>query len=262
MNHINNGSYELLKKDPTTKIKTKPLKQIKVLKDNDFIDNKLYYYLKSGAPIRPVVSYSTSALQKLNKYIANTLTAYVQDENNNAQNSTTFSNYIRNALIEDDEIMVSFDITSLCTNIPIIHTLKIIKEYVNNDDQVTRKTTIPQDKFLDLFHLLLTTTISKFYLQTDGVAMGGLPSSTTAESCMLAYERTAITPAQHPPKVSKRFVDDFHSIPKRTYLKNFLHHINNLHQNIKFTMEEESNRDLAFLDTLMKRNNGEISALV
>ena len=39
-----NGSYQLLKKDPITKIKTKTLKQLKVLKDKEFIDNKLYYY--------------------------------------------------------------------------------------------------------------------------------------------------------------------------------------------------------------------------
>ena len=43
MDHINNGPYQLLKKDPTTKIKAKTLKQLKVLKDNKFTDNKLYY---------------------------------------------------------------------------------------------------------------------------------------------------------------------------------------------------------------------------
>ena len=43
---------------------------------------------------------------------------------------------------------------------------------------------------------------------------------------------------------------------------NFFHHINNLHQNIKFTMEEESNGELAFLDTLLKWNNGDISVVV
>ena len=77
MDHINNGTYQLLKKDPFTKIKVKSLKQLKALKDNEFIDNKLHYYLKPadspaprfygqpkihkpGVPIRPIVSYSCS----------------------------------------------------------------------------------------------------------------------------------------------------------------------------------------------------------
>ena len=113
----------------------------------------------------------------LNKYTAKILKAYVKDENNNSQNSATFSNYIRNAPIEDDAIMVSFDVTSLYTNIPIIDTLNIIKDYVNNDDQFSRNTDIPKDKFLDLVNLVLTTTWytfnSQFYQQTDDVAMGG-----------------------------------------------------------------------------------------
>ena len=59
--------------------------------------------------------------------------------------------------------------------------------------------------FLDLVHLVLITTWytfnSQFYQQTDGVAMGGPVSSTTAKIYMQAYERTAITTALHPPKV-------------------------------------------------------------
>ena len=93
--------------------------------------------------------------------------------------------------------------------------------------------------------------------------MGDTISSTTAENCMQAYERTPITTAlMHPAKVWEEFADDVYSILKRTHLENFFHHINKLHQNIKFTMEEESNGELAFLDTLLKRNNGEISVLV
>ena len=88
MDHISNGPSQLLKKDSTTKIKTKTLKQLKVLKDNEFIDNKLYFYLKPTdslaprflvqpkihkpeVPIRPIVSYSDSPLYNLNNYIAN-----------------------------------------------------------------------------------------------------------------------------------------------------------------------------------------------
>ena len=46
MDHTNNGPYQLLKKDPTSKIEAKILKQLKVLKDNEFNDNKLYHYRK------------------------------------------------------------------------------------------------------------------------------------------------------------------------------------------------------------------------
>ena len=69
-------------------------------------------------------------------------------------------------------------------------------------------------------------------LYTDGVAMGGPASSTTAETYMQAHERTAISTALHPPKVWERFVDDVYSILKRTHLENFFQHINNLYQNI------------------------------
>ena len=140
MVHIN-----YLKKDPTTKIKAKTLKQLNILKDNEFIDNKLYYYLKStdsatprfygqpkmrkpGIPIRPIVSYNGSPMYNLNKYIANIFKGYVKDENNNANNSTTFPNYIKNVPIKNHEIMVSFYVTSLYTNIPINDTPNIIKD--------------------------------------------------------------------------------------------------------------------------------------
>ena len=52
----------------------------------------------------------------------------------------------------------SFDVTSLYTNIPIIDTLNMIKNYVNNDDQFTKKAAIPQNRFLDLVNLVLTNT--------------------------------------------------------------------------------------------------------
>ena len=61
--------------------------------------------------------------------------------------------------------------------------------------------------------------------------------------------------AVHNPKVWEQFVDDVYSILKRTHLEKFFHHINNLHPKIKFTMKEESNGELTFLDTLLKRNN-------
>ena len=83
MDHINNGPYQILKKDPTAKIKPKTLKQLKALKDNTFIDIKQYYYLKltdspasrlnshkkkqkqPGVPICPIISCSDYPLYSL-----------------------------------------------------------------------------------------------------------------------------------------------------------------------------------------------------
>ena len=136
----------------------------------------------------------------------------------------------------------------------VIDMLNIIKYYVNNDDQVTSKTAIAQEKFLDLVNLVLTTTWytfnSQFYQQIDVATMVGPAYSTTAEIYMEAHEHTAVPTALHPPNVWERFVDNVYSILKSTHLENCFHHINNLHQNIKFTMEKESNGELASFDTL------------
>ena len=45
--------------------------------------------------------------------------------------------------------------------------------------------------------------------------------------------------ALRPPKVWEQFLDNVCSTLKRTHFENFFHHINNLHQNIKFTVEEK-----------------------
>ena len=60
---------------------------------------------------------------------------------------------------------------------PLIDTLNIIKDYVNKDDQFTRKTATRQDKFLDQASL----TTAKIYID--------------------AHERTAISTVLDPSKV-------------------------------------------------------------
>ena len=50
-------------------------------------------------------------------------------------------------------------------------------------------------------------------------------------------------------KVWEQFAGDVYPIPKRTHFKKFFHQINNLHQNIKLPVEEESDGELAFLYT-------------
>ena len=54
MDHIGNGTYQLLKKDPTTEIKTKASKQLKVLRDSEFTDNK-YYCKPTDSPAPAII---------------------------------------------------------------------------------------------------------------------------------------------------------------------------------------------------------------
>ena len=75
-------------------------------------------------------------------------------------------------------------------NIPMTDALNVIKDYVNDDDQFTRKTAVPSYKFLDLVNPVLTTSWctsnSQFFQQNDDLAMVEPAPSTTAETFMQA----------------------------------------------------------------------------
>ena len=64
------------------------------------------------------------------------------------------------------------------------------------------------------------------------------------------------------PNVLEQFANVIYVILKRSHLENIFNRNNNLHQNIKFTKEEESNGKLVSVYTLMKRNNRNISVLL
>lgn len=60
--------------------------------------------------------------------------AYVKDETNNTKNLTTFTNYIRNVPIEENKMMVSFGVTTLCADIAVVDTWNI--RIINISDQL------------------------------------------------------------------------------------------------------------------------------
>ena len=217
--------------------------------------------------MRPIVSYTGTPLYKVSKHIADILKQYLDKEGRHSENSKVFSQYVRTLMVEEDEVLVSFDVTSLYTNVPITATLEIIKDSLLNDHNLKAKTDIPIDDFSDIVNFLLTKTWfqynGKFYKQTDGVAMGGPASSVVAEIFMQSHDKRALSTFLNPPKAYERFVDDTFCIIKRDRIEAFHKHINSLEDKIKFTIEEEQDGKLPFLDTLLKRNeDGSISVLV
>ena len=155
--------------------------------------------------------------------------------------------------------MISFDVEALYTNVPIEDALVIIKECLENDETLSDRTPLSPKNVLDFLEFLIHTTFFLFNgtycQQTEGVVMGGPPSSIVAEIYMQATETTALTTTSHPPKVWERDVDDVLSVAQNSNLPDFFQHINSLHHKTKFTMENEQNSQLPFLDTFIQRNS-------
>ena len=220
--HLNNGPYTKIKKDPTESVKKEARQKLSLLKDAGKIDQQLYFKLKStdsqaprfygppkihkpAVPIRPIVSYTNSPLYQLSRYIADILRPYTKLNQQHCKNSNDFSQFIRQQTIDPDEIMVSFDVESLYTNIPITDALLVIKDLLNNDTTLQDRTNLLPDQISELLEFLLRTTFfifnGEFHKQTDGVAMGGPASSIVAEIYMISIETTAIMTADTLPRI-------------------------------------------------------------
>ena len=192
--HLTSGPYTKLKKDPTSSIVSKVTKKPIELRDNNLIEQQEYFRLKptgtqpprfyslpkihqDGTPMRPIVSYTGTPLYGISKFIANILKPYGKLKEQQAHRSKSFSAFICQQESEPDEIMVSFDVTSLYTTIPIDQALLIITDLLEHDDKLADKTLLSPRQILDLLDILLHTTYFKFdgdfYKQTDGAAMGG-----------------------------------------------------------------------------------------
>ena len=83
--------------------------------------------------------------------------------------------------------------------------------------------------------------------------MGSSVSPVVANIYMEMFEELALTTAPHAPRIWKRYVDDTFCIMEAEHVDHFLNHLNDLRPTIKFTMEQEKDGNLPFLDTLLSR---------
>ncbi|XP_068756785.1 uncharacterized protein [Montipora capricornis] len=72
-------------------------------------------------------------------------------------------------------------------------------------------------------------------------------------------EEVAINTSKVQPKVWKRYVDDSYCIIKRDAVNSFHTTFNPIDPHISFPIEEESDRQIAFLDTLVSRKDNTIT---
>ena len=121
--------------------------------------------------LRPIVSSIGTFNYNLTRFLCDLLSSLVPN-GYSCKNTFSFVSQIKNANISK-KVLVSYDVTSLFTNIALQETIDIAINFIfnhNSNLNITRK----ELKKLFLFATSQTYFIlnSKFYNQIDGVAMG------------------------------------------------------------------------------------------
>ena len=83
---------------------------------------------KEDVPLRPIVSAMKSPIHPLAKYLAHKLTPLAENVKSEVKNSSHFIDIIKTVKITNTDILVSFDVTSLFTKIPVDEALTIMRD--------------------------------------------------------------------------------------------------------------------------------------
>ena len=163
--------------------------------------------------------------------------------------------------------MVSFDVESLFTNVPIEGAVKAALCKLENDPGLADRTNLTPTQIADLLNFVLRSTYFQYngsiYEQKDGAAMGSPVSAVIANLYMEEFEERAIATATYKPKIWKRYVDDTFTVLGKDYVDGFLQHLNSQQPTIRFTMEIEKDNTIPFLDTSVSRDsNGLLTTTV
>ena len=128
--------------------------------------------------------------------------------------------------------MVSFDVKTLFTSVPIQPAITIIKKLLEEDQSLQQRTTMSVNNIICLLEFCLKSTYFTYqgqhFEQLEGAAMGSPFSPIVANLYMENFEEKAISTAPHPPYFSKRFVDDTFTILESSQKRAFLGHINSI----------------------------------
>jgi hypothetical protein len=158
--------------------------------------------------------------------------------------------------------MMSFDVTSLFTNVPVLETVDFLCDYIASEGIDIGLSTIR------LKELILRCTLDvpfqfngNIYRQIDGVGMGSCLGPLLADVFMSKLEKTVLSSRIEQLDMYLRYVDDIFIIcSSEVNTSTLLEEFNQAHHAIKFTMEIESNEQLPFLDVLLRRReDGTIS---
>ncbi|XP_073824918.1 uncharacterized protein [Musca autumnalis] len=215
---------------------------------------------KDNVPLRPISSSTQVPCYNISHYIGKILKNIISKDYN-IKNSVELKEKLNAISFDKDDILVSFDIVSLFTNIPI-HLA--IKNILDKWEILQKHTTIPKRRFLVLLQFcLIDNNYFKYdettYTQTYGMPMGNPLSPTIADivlDTLLDEVLNELKQNNMEIKLISKYVDDIFAIIDRKYKETTLKLLNLYHTKIQFTVELEKDKKLPYLDmTVIKDNN-------
>ena len=273
-------TYQVLKRDPTPALQRKLNSKLLDLKKTDAIDIQRYNRLrcrvpqppklyglpklhKPNIPMRPIVSFCGSPTYQLSKYLTTVLKPLTDESRHKLQSTENFIDAIKTVQVPDDYKLVSFDVKSLFTSIPLQLALDCTETAINNS---TIELPLPTDDLMDLLNLCLTSTYfqynGKHYKQLHGTAMGSPVSVVVAEIVMQNIEELALATYKRTLPLWLRYVDDTFTAVHKDEIDDFHEHLNGQNADIQFTKEIEENGKIPFLDCLVTRDNNKLRTTI
>lgn len=151
--------------------------------------------------------------------------------------------------------LVLLDATSLFTNIPTTLCIKAIKK---RWQRIKPHTFLTQKEFIDAVRLITTESYfcyrDHFYIQQAGLAMGNSISGFLANMVMEDLDENCIEKLPFRLPFYKRYVDDIITAIPLNETGTIVNCFNRYHKNLKFTVEEEVNHSINFLDMTLTSN--------
>ena len=221
---------------------------------------------KDLIPLRPIMAAYNTASYKLSKFLVPILSPFTTNEYT-VKNSYDLSHYLSEYKVPSSCYMVSYDVKSLFTNIPLDETIDICVNLAFSG--VTNFLGMTKNFFKNLLSICVKENMFLFngelYQQIDGVAMGSPLGPTFANMFLCYHECNWIRdcPTNFKPLLYKRYVDDTLVIfREKCHATLFLDYLNSKHNKISFTMETEVNSKIPFLDFSIEKDNGRLNTSV
>ena len=215
---------------------------------------------KENNPIRPITSFCGSPTYNTAQFLSKILTPLTELSETKLKNTLDIKQQLENIQIPVNYVLVPFDMKALFTSIPTnLATECVDKLLTENTNLLAQLTSLNKNDILRLLEICIQSTIfqwnNKIYQQCHGTQMGSPISVVLAELTMQSIEQEALTTSPDQIVLWRRYLDDIIAIIPENSTNRLLIHLNSINHHIKFTVEEERDRKLPFLDLLIIRKN-------